>query len=248
MGVIDGLISLGDRVNARFGTTTPDAERVAIGGGEQVVVSRLSTPAAKGARPLVIALHGFGTDERQMATLVPLARSTAQVHYIAVRGGWTVADGGYAWFPIEGSSASDATADAGQVDEAADRLASVVRALTVSPAVDAGQVWIVGYSQGAPTALHFLWRHPDLVRGVAIGAGGFVVEPAGPVDLRHTSCFVASSTNDPFVTTSDYADTVTKLREAGAEVETCEEAVPHVISSTQADAIDHWLLTQLPPE
>lgn len=244
MGVIDVLIWVGDRINARFGPTDP-AEHLTIERGEHVAIRRLSKPTVTGARPLVVALHGFGTDEHQMATLVPLHRSRAHVHHVAVRGGWTVADGGYAWFPIEGSSPSDTTADSNHLDEAADRLASVVRRLTASPSVDPDQVWIIGYSQGAPTALHLLFRHPDLLRGVAIGAGGFVVDPTGPLNISHASCFVASSTNDPFISNADYADTLLRLHESGAAVETCEEAVPHVISSTQADAIDHWLLKHL---
>ena len=245
MGVIDALISLGDRVHGRFGTSVNlVAEHLPIDGGDQVAISRLSRPTAREALPLVIALHGFGSDERQMATLAPLSRARTQVHYVAVRGGWTLTDGGYAWFPIEGPSPSDLTADISHLDEAADRLASVVRELTASPGVNAEGVWIVGYSQGAPMALHVLWRHPDLIRGIAIGAGGFISDPDPAVDLSSTACFVAISTNDPFVSAADHANTVRTLQRAGSVVETCEAAVPHVITSSQADAIDRWLLAQ----
>lgn len=241
MGVVDLLISLGDRIHARFGTTSdPAAEWVDVG-GERVAVVRTASPDGPGPHPLVIGLHGFGSDERQIPQLVPLLETRSHAHYVSLRGGWTVDGGGHAWFPIEAASPDEVTVDPEHVNEAVERLAATIAAIATPADVDADRIWVVGYSQGAPTALELLARHPDLVRGVAVGAGSFIDDAVLSADLQHAECFVASSTSDPFVSTTDYVDAIDRLRDAGAAVDVCEEHVPHVISVSQAVAIDDWL-------
>ena len=56
-------------------------------------------PGDAAAKPaLIIGLHGYGINEKQMATLVPLTLQAPHV-YVAPRGDYDLGDGSYGWFP-----------------------------------------------------------------------------------------------------------------------------------------------------
>jgi len=241
MGALGQIIALADRVDRWAKRSMRSADEYVALDSATAVIHRVSTPVRPGPHPLVLTLHGFGSDVHQMATLVPLPQTSPSVHLVAVRGDWTIADGGYAWFPITGSNPADVTADEADIDEAADFLADVIAALTADSTIDANQVWIIGYSQGAAMALHLLCRHPELICGVAVGAGTFIGARGTDADLSPKHCFIAGSSSDPFVLEAGYDRTEDMLRRAGATVTVATENVPHVISTTHAEAIDKWL-------
>ena len=227
------VTALADRLIRRRAS----AEELGVG---DRVVTRLGPPRSAADVPLVVGLHGFGSSETQLGSLVPLPTAAPNVEYLGLRGEWSVVGGGYAWFPVGGHDEASSRADLDELDAAVDGLADTLRSLRGS---GDRSVWLIGYSQGAPMALHTLERHPDLLAGVAVGAGGFVRgahEPGAALTRRHA--FIAASTADRFVPAADHDATVERLRTQGAEVRVVCEAVPHVISDTQAEAIDTWLL------
>lgn len=194
---------------------------------------------------LVVGLHGFGADETQIAGLLPLTEVTRPILYVAPRAPWYVVGGGYGWFPITGTAPTDIEDSDLDLEMAVRELREVISALRSFSGLDAGKVWLVGYSQGAPMALHTLIADPGRIGGCAVGAGHLLRQRDPETNLAGTQVMLSVSTRDPFVSASEYDRTRDTLAALGAEVTLEREVAPHVISASQATGIATWLQEQI---
>lgn len=124
-------------------------------------------PEDRAGTPLLVALHGVGSNEHDLASLAPhLPRS------------WTVASPraplphgpGFSWYPL----AQPGSPDPEHVDTAVEALLAWVDGV----AVDHGPVALLGFSQGASMALQTLRHRPDGF-AFAVALSGFVAPAAG---------------------------------------------------------------------
>jgi phospholipase/carboxylesterase len=108
-------------------------------------------PAERRGRPLLVLLHGYGADERDLFGLAPYLPPEFAV--AAVRAPLTppFPAPGYSWYPIEGLSGRDPQ----HVTDAASRLLEWLDA--VGPT---GPVGLLGFSQGAAVALQAMRLAP----------------------------------------------------------------------------------------
>lgn len=104
-------------------------------------------------RPLLVLLHGYGSDERDLFGLVPHLPS--DFVFAAPRAPlsppWPAP--GYSWYPIDGLAGRDSAA----VTRAAERLCSWLD----DHAVGATSIGLLGFSQGAAIALQALRLQPE---------------------------------------------------------------------------------------
>ena len=152
------------------------------------------------AIPTLVLLHGYGSNEKDLISLVPAMRMflpSVSAKVIAVRA-WHPAPGrprGYSWFPGPVmAQPSDAA-----IGETADRVAAVIRQHT-SKAV------VLGFSQGMCTAITVLRRHPDLVSGL-VGLSGFMFDDDHPGD-PHLAVSAATGSGVPAFAGYDPADPI----------------------------------------
>lgn len=243
-----GVLRFADKVHTLFGTTNDVAEFTAVVAGRSIGYDIICDDRAP-SRPatLVVGLHGFGADEQQLRTLVPLEAVGSPILYVALRGSWTVVGAGFAWFPVEEGTDGGFDVEAAELDDAVDELHSFIETARRWPRVNPDRTWLIGYSQGATLALHAMAQHPDQIAGCAVGAGTMLAPRQPDSDLTGVEVMIASSTIDPFVTPDQTDDLKQQLTRAGAHVEIVIDAAPHVITTTQAAAIAGWLNEHLPP-
>jgi phospholipase/carboxylesterase len=131
-----------------------------------------SAPESQRAgRPLVVAMHGWGYDERHLFTFAHLF--PAEMVVASVRAPYPEA-GGYAWFPTRGNPIGNpqprVANDAAQV--ALDWLD------TLPPAPSTG---LLGFSQGGAMVLQLMRRAPGRF-DYGVQLAGFVVDDCQPGD------------------------------------------------------------------
>ena len=119
-----------------------------------------------------VLLHGFGSDERDLAALGPALRG---MPWVSPRGPLELARGGAAWFPITTPGSPDPAA----VHQATQALWTWIDEVLSS----AASVVPVGFSQGGLMASQLLRTRPDCVAATVI-LGGFVQAPGQPADDR----------------------------------------------------------------
>lgn len=123
--------------------------------------------------PLVVVMHGRGSDENDLAALFPsLPRGFA---YASVRA--PIDEGpGWSWFEIgNGNAPGDPAPE--NADRAAAAVLDWLDGLGWAPPL----VGTLGFSQGGAMSTHVLRRDPGRVR-FAVNLAGFVVRGAQPTD------------------------------------------------------------------
>ncbi len=156
--------------------------------------------------PLLVALHGFGGDARDMAGAFG-SYAGLPVLIAVPQGEYARPLGGFSWFPV--------TRDRSQWPRTDERSVSrVVRCITAVRARErVGKVVVFGFSQGASLAYLTGLRHPSLVDGIAAVAGslplvdeeGAILRQAQIGRARRVAVFIARGTDDPLVDAASFA-------------------------------------------
>lgn len=153
-----------------------------------------AAPESHTGRPLLVLLHGFGVDERDLFGLAPylppdFVLAAARAPLAAP---WPAQ--GYAWYPIE--ELTDATSDG--VTAAASALLSWLDR-TVNPE---SRVGLLGFSQGAAVSLQALREAPERI-SFAVVLSGYAAEGPRPGDdalaARRPPVFWGRGTDDAVI-------------------------------------------------
>ena len=218
-----------------------DADIITLATDQGEIDARVIREADAPGAVLIIGLHGYGMDAKQIETLVNIEPNTDH-SFVALNAPVPVEGGGGAWFPLDDSSGS-IVVDPGDVRLGSERVADATLALVIETGADPAQVYIVGFSQGASMALGLALTHPDLAAGYIAFAGGlprevraedWTVEGGAPVLLGY-------GTRDARFSAEELDATVAALSDAGLSVQLETFPVPHAVSSAGRRAIAAWI-------
>ena len=134
---------------------------------------RLRLPPESGLHPVALLLHGWTGDENSMWIFT--SRLPKQLICIAPRGIYSTPLGGYGWYPQDVKAWPS-------VDDFLPTAEALLKMLTMVniPGGDFGQLYLVGFSQGAALAYTIALHYPERVTSVA-GLSGFL--PDGVSEL-----------------------------------------------------------------
>lgn len=118
--------------------------------------------------PLLLLLHGVGSNEEDLFALAPYLDQRFLV--VSARAPVALDYGGYGWFRIDFTSRG-MVADAEQAKESLRLLPGFVDELVETYGADAGRVYLMGFSQGAMMSLALMLTRPDKVAGVVAMSG-----------------------------------------------------------------------------
>jgi phospholipase/carboxylesterase len=124
--------------------------------------------AASKRPPLLVLLHGYGTDEHD---LVPLAAQLdPRFEVVSFRAPVPLGPGRNAWF----SRVSDVQASTPEFEDVRVRVLGAIRA--AQQAFGTGRVYVLGFSQGAMLALFLGVTEPGALDGVVVLSGQWLPE------------------------------------------------------------------------
>lgn len=165
-----------------------------------VPVSQLGSALAE--RPLLVAMHGYGSNERDLAGLSSLLPSEFVV--ASVRAPITLMQSGYAWQDLGGQAQPEPGMFADPADAVVDWLDSV----------DSGygstgtSVSLLGFSQGAAMVGHLFRLYPKrFAAGVFLSGflGAFALDSDAALAERKPPLFWGRDTSDPVITAESVA-------------------------------------------
>ncbi len=150
-------------------------------------------PADRSERPLLVLLHGYGADERDLFALVP--HLPPEFVVAAVRAPLTPPwpSPGYSWYPIEGLQGRDPT----HTTDAASLVLDWLDAVAPTAAVG-----LLGFSQGAAVALQAMRLRPERF-AFAVNLSGYATPGELPGDTalaeRRPPVFWGRGTSDDVI-------------------------------------------------
>ena len=206
---------------------------------DDAVVLWSAPPADRDDRPLLVLLHGYGADERDLFGLVPYL--PPRFVAVAVRAPLNppFPAPGYSWYPIEGLDGRDAT----HVTDAASRVIDWVDGV----ALDA-RVGLLGFSQGAAVALQAMRLRPERF-AFAVNLSGYATpgELTGDRALaeRRPPVFWGRGTRDDVIPPFLVEHTVIWLPEHAELSGRVYQGLTHSVSEQELDDVRMFLEKQL---
>lgn len=130
-------------------------------------------PEERAGRPLLVLLHGYGADERDLFSLASRLPSEPVIASLRAPLSLPWPNQGYSWYPIEGLNGRDP----GALNAAAE----AVLAWVDEHARDAASIAFLGFSQGGAMSLQALRLAPERV-SFAVNLSGYAAGGHVPGD------------------------------------------------------------------
>lgn len=192
--------------------------------------------------PLIVLLHGRGSDMQDLMRLRPVLPAgaivvTPQAPFPAAPWGYGE---GWAWYRFLGG----ATPEPASFEEGQQRLAAYLQALPAHLPVRPGKLILGGFSQGGTSALAYTLRNPGQVAGVLNFSGFLADHPsvrATPETVAQTRFFWGHGRLDPAIPFPLAEQGRAALRAAGAALEIYDAPIGHGIDPAEVRAAMRWL-------
>ena len=194
-------------------------------------------------QPLVIFLHGFGSNEEDLFGIKDALPSTWT--YLSARAPMPLDPQGYRWFtktPGDG----DYNGETADLQRSAALIEDFVRKATAKYHTHSDRVFLVGFSQGAIMSYEVGLRKPALVRGIAALSGSVLpvlkAELKPSESLGKLAIFIGHGTLDQAL---PYAS-ATQANEVLVGFGLTPEfhgypGMPHTVSDTEVQDLKAWL-------
>lgn len=178
-----------------------------------------------GPHPVILMIHGWTGDENAMWIFADRLPKNALL--IAPRGPYPAARGGFSWVQDKGRWP--------QLDDFRPAMQALWEFVTLEnfPSADMNRLFLVGFSMGAALAFSMALSYPERIRAAAALSGFLPDGIAALVEgrpLKQKPVFLAHGVQDNLVPVERARQAVELLRQAGAQVDYCEDNVGHKLS------------------
>lgn len=190
---------------------------------------RVQAPLDIHSQRVLLLLHGWTGNETVMSIFGKQA--AADYWLISPRGPVQAHPNGFGWLPANSSvwaSFQDYSAVIQELDAQVRHWQDVLR-------IPAERIDLMGFSQGAAVALCYLLEYPDRIGRIA-SLAGFLPEGAEEIlasgRLSGKPVLIAHGTLDRSVPFRRALEAAEVFRNAGAEIEFCQDEVGHKVGPT----------------
>ena len=235
--LVDSISAAADSADARSGT------QIAIE-ATSYIPGYVRLPAgydSARAYPLVIGLHGYGSDPKSFLRLYERAGSP-EVIYTCLQAPYAFGAGrdlGYSWSTW---NQDDSTVDQRSGKLSSDYIADAARKLGAR--YKTRGTWLLGFSQGCFMAYRTGIGHPDLFKGIVCFGGGLDTTNFGPADYaaaKGLRVFASHGKEDRVVEFKYGTTTRDFLRRRGINVTWAEFKGGHTVPEQQLRQAVKWM-------
>lgn len=200
-----------------------------------------------GKPPLLVLLHGIGTDEHDLAPLA--AHLDPRFAVVSVRAPHSQGPGRNAWFDLQLGPGGATTFDAAQAENSRLRLLGFIDEAVAAMNADPRRVYLAGFSQGGIMALAVGLTSPGKVAGVVAMSSRLLPQTKAmlaPVDqLRGLPVLVVHGTQDPVLPVADGRASRDFLATLPVILTYREFPMGHTITAESLATVDGWLRERL---
>lgn len=195
--------------------------------------------------PVVIFLHGYGSDEKDLYEL----KSFLPSHYsvISVQAPLSMQGGGYKWYDIPNTDDKNyKTLLNAQLKASRDKLSLFISQIQKKYKMS-GAVYLVGFSQGAVMSYEEAIYNSAQIKGIAALSGrcypSLNPSSVNKIAAAKVKYFIGHGKNDNRIPFSDAIVAEQFLKTMGAQVVTSyEDSMGHQINDKEMNALAKWLV------
>lgn len=193
--------------------------------------------------PLLLLLHGYGSNEED---LFSFASELPQDHYvISVRAPYDLQPYGHAWYAIHFDADENKFSDNVQAKQSVELIAGFIDEVVKQYPIDAKNVTLIGFSQGAILSYATALTYPEKVAKVVALSGYFNQEIMPEVidtkAISHLKFFVSHGSVDQVIPVEWARKAKPALENLGLETEYHEYPVGHGVAPQNFFDFKNWL-------
>jgi predicted esterase len=188
----------------------------------------------RGTTPMtLLALHGKGGDEND---LLPVCRAVAPGASVLSPRGQAVEDGLFKFFSRLGPGVFDPE----EIKRRADDLAAWIGTAAAQYGLDAKQIYVLGYSNGANIAVATMLLHPGVIAGGVMLRPRLVIAPETLPDLHGAPVLIAAGGTDSSIPLAEAEALGRLLSAAGAAVDLAVSETGHDLTPQDFNMAQRW--------
>lgn len=210
------------------------------------LVHKIRKPGGPNAtnHPVIILLHGRGTNEDDLLELADYVDPRFFVVSARAPFEYEQGSGGYIWYDVQDVGVPHPK----QFEESYNRLAQFVLDVNQNYPVDRRRTFLLGFSMGSIMALALSLTKPELIRGV-VAHSGYIPENTSLQfawsRLQHLSLFIGHGVDDSVIPVSFARRAQDLLSKTSADVTYREYLIPHTMSEQSISDLADWLQKKL---
>ena len=197
----------------------------------------------KDQNPLLILLHGYGSNEEDLFSFAPELPDDSYV--ISVRAPYDLQPYGHAWYAIHFDADENKFSDNVQAKQSVELIASFIDEIVKQYPIDTENVTLIGFSQGAILSYATALTYPEKVTKVVALSGYFNQEILPEVidtkAISHLKFFVSHGSVDQVIPVDWARKAKPALENLGLEVEYQEYPIGHGVSPKNFYDFKNWL-------
>ncbi|MEM8965974.1 MAG: alpha/beta fold hydrolase [Bacteroidota bacterium] len=192
--------------------------------------------------PLMILLHGLGSNEQDLFSFAPLLDPRYLI--ISVRAPLSYGYGGYAWFNIDFSKGIPQP-NIEEVQQAQQQFSGFLDEIMQEFQPNVGHVYLVGFSQGAIMSYATAFTYPKKISGL-VAMSGYILQETTPSDgitsAHHDlKIFATHGTQDPVLPFFLGRSAADYLQQHQFSYEFKEYAMAHEVNQACFSDVKNWL-------
>ena len=155
----------------------------------------------KSKSPLLILLHGFGSNESDLHSF---ANYLPENHYIvSIRAPFKLSSGGFAWYNISFDQDMNKFNDHDQAKDSINMILSFIDELSKKYLIDNNNISLLGFSQGTILSYALCLNYPEKFKKI-IGFSGYIDEAminvkSNDIDYSKLNLYISHGKNDPVI-------------------------------------------------
>jgi phospholipase/carboxylesterase len=195
--------------------------------------------------PLLILLHGLGSNEKDLYGLAPLLPDSFLI--LSIRAPRSISEGSYRWYDLKWVNGEPVGNKAEQV-ESRDILIRFLENLHKKHKFDKKRLYLGGFSQGAVMSLAVALKSPELLNGIFL-LSGKIPEAADLLSSNKAyydrlKIFMVHGIEDKVLSIEGARFLKSFLEKNRFKVEYHEFNMPHTINREALSALNMWLQIQ----
>lgn len=192
--------------------------------------------------PLLILLHGYGSNEQDLFALADHLPGNFLV--VAARAPYTLGQGSYGWYHADFSTPKPVY-NKEEAEKSRNTIIQFIGELKQKHSFDDKQIYLCGFSQGGIMSYSVGLTKPDLIKGIAVMSGR-MLEDIKPLiikneKLKQLHIFISHGTNDPVLNIQHARDAVAYLKTLNLNPIYKEYPEDHTISNQMMSDLVNWL-------
>ena len=193
--------------------------------------------------PLLLLLHGYGSNEEDLFSFATELPNDSYV--ISVRAPYDLQPYGHAWYAIHFDADENKFSDNVQAKQSVELIAGFIDEIVKQYPIDAKNVTLIGFSQGAILSYATALTYPEKVAKVVALSGYFNQEIMPEVidtnAISHLKFFVSHGSFDQVIPVDWARKAKPALENLGLEVEYHEYPVGHGVAPQNFFDFKNWL-------